>query len=1360
MNLIKTTFALLAITIAFQLNAQEEKVDAPAKQLSNHVNPFTGDFSYNIPLITVSGPNGESFPLNLGYAGGISVNQQATWVGLGWNLNIGEITRQVKGIPDDHNNVELKSQLLVPISNQWTTASLSNVYGPMYFGGLYPFKEGRYSKMDLYATKRGLKSEDTPFIFPDYDDYYVSGPSISGLMRPFLFDFAEYYPYSGSDSYRDIKFFYEKPMFRFVNEPMANIAIDEDLTNFMRVTDNLKLTSYLEPSSGNYNIGRTWKIKDKKVQAPYHYNIGFDAGNFIQFFTNSDIYRMQETVYYPHEKFLDYKAHYFASSTSERLDPDKYDPDGIEAFNITTPNGMMYHYSLPVYTYDDEIVVFETENMDYTSIKKVSKHTKNKKYAYTWKLTAITGPYYEDTNENNIPDDGDKGYWIRINYSKWTEKFDWRFPYYNFYPDFTSENNTSFIEGVEEYAPSGSITKGSSQVYYPESIQTATQTAYFIKGIRNDDHSVANDSSVYTPKLYLKYIVLMDNDDVENNNIFSSPQDAESTAFTEDLETVANVTDILTVEDYAYYQTAIENNALKIIDFDYDYHLAKKMPNNINNTFNETPTNFTYSGGSYEVYKDGSYSSTSGSLDMSGKLTLNKVTMFDLNHHQTQDPYLFEYNTENPDYTHEKQDIFGFYQANHNSTLRDQYITSADDDQVDAWSLSEITTPSGGEINVEYESDTYNGVVYDNVKYNFPLAPTRIFKSSEEDNIDLYSANGNAISTNTFSAYGDQYKELILKEVYGGGTRVKEISLTDPHSAAEYKLTYSYEQGIATVEPDRYQRSNGYTLIKSTHAGDRHAPAPTVGYSKVKVFIGDEQSNIGSIEHNYKNYLNLYRPHVSKEEVTKIVNGKIIDYELGVTKMFSKSGFGQPKNIINYDDNGAIVSKTDYEYSDETSGPIGTVQEVFYKYDDFQTGINKWKVFKNIFSRTNIITHLKKETRVMNGITTIITYDGRDNFTGQPRLITSQTSGYNKNILAKSFAYESNSSMGAKTDDWSNLNILTPIQQETESNGSGKKYDWDNDLLVRAWDDVNDKYATSIESGVFSPVNLLINNGGTWKLLTSSTLYGGKNGDKRLEKKDTKDGYSAIKFGYDERYKIAEVSNCNYTSFAYSGFESTKEVETSLFHFDGEVEKGSGVQKTTVGTVVPHTGDYMVEVPTSSEGPIFKAIVDNTTVEDETFEQGIQVGRTYMASVWVHKDSPDDAQLVFKLDGNVTDNKTIRRDSPNGLQIGDWIQLNLTFDVPSNYVSSGGSNDNDFRVYVENPGSGGVAYFDDLVVHPVDAQFTGYVYDERLGIVKATISNDNFYTRYEYDNAGNIIATYKETQNGDRVVSKVQYNFK
>src|SRR5687768_15295604 len=68
--------------------------------LSQSVDPFTGDFSYQVPLMTVPGPNG-GYPINLVYNSGIGMEDEASWVGLGWSLNPGAINRNVRGVPDD-----------------------------------------------------------------------------------------------------------------------------------------------------------------------------------------------------------------------------------------------------------------------------------------------------------------------------------------------------------------------------------------------------------------------------------------------------------------------------------------------------------------------------------------------------------------------------------------------------------------------------------------------------------------------------------------------------------------------------------------------------------------------------------------------------------------------------------------------------------------------------------------------------------------------------------------------------------------------------------------------------------------------------------------------------------------------------------------------------------------------------------------------------------------------------------------------------------------------------------------------------------------------------------------------------------
>ncbi len=77
--------------------ASFEPIDA-----TDMVNLVTGQYSYVLPLLNVPSPEG-GYPIALSYHAGIALDQQASWVGLGWNLNPGAINRNVNGYPDDYN---------------------------------------------------------------------------------------------------------------------------------------------------------------------------------------------------------------------------------------------------------------------------------------------------------------------------------------------------------------------------------------------------------------------------------------------------------------------------------------------------------------------------------------------------------------------------------------------------------------------------------------------------------------------------------------------------------------------------------------------------------------------------------------------------------------------------------------------------------------------------------------------------------------------------------------------------------------------------------------------------------------------------------------------------------------------------------------------------------------------------------------------------------------------------------------------------------------------------------------------------------------------------------------------------------
>ncbi|MGQ0829855.1 MAG: hypothetical protein ACT4ON_15820 [Bacteroidota bacterium] len=108
---INILFEAIAPTCAYALTggpSQPEVQSFEPVGTSDMVDIFSGDFNYNIPLMDVDG-----YPINIAYHSGITMDQEASWVGLGWNINPGVINRGMRGIPDDFNGENIVKELNV-----------------------------------------------------------------------------------------------------------------------------------------------------------------------------------------------------------------------------------------------------------------------------------------------------------------------------------------------------------------------------------------------------------------------------------------------------------------------------------------------------------------------------------------------------------------------------------------------------------------------------------------------------------------------------------------------------------------------------------------------------------------------------------------------------------------------------------------------------------------------------------------------------------------------------------------------------------------------------------------------------------------------------------------------------------------------------------------------------------------------------------------------------------------------------------------------------------------------------------------------------------------------------------------------
>lgn len=113
---------------------------------SDMVDLFTGDFNYNLPLLDVEG-----YPVNISYHSGITTDQEASWVGLGWNINPGVINRNMRGLPDDFAGENVIKQFNMKPNKTWGVAAnvgielFGNESIGLNLGGSYGFNFNNYT---------------------------------------------------------------------------------------------------------------------------------------------------------------------------------------------------------------------------------------------------------------------------------------------------------------------------------------------------------------------------------------------------------------------------------------------------------------------------------------------------------------------------------------------------------------------------------------------------------------------------------------------------------------------------------------------------------------------------------------------------------------------------------------------------------------------------------------------------------------------------------------------------------------------------------------------------------------------------------------------------------------------------------------------------------------------------------------------------------------------------------------------------------------------------------------------------------------------------------------------------------------
>ncbi len=389
-------------------------------------------------------------------------------------------------------------------------------------------------------------------------------------------------------------------------------------------------------------------------------------------------------------------------------------------------------------------------------------------YAHSYLLTAVLSPDYVDSDEIKGPSAGDIGHYTKFSYTRKHGSYGWRTP--------VGQNTANYDEGLktEDTDDRASYIYGTKEIWYVETIESKNYIAVFHLDPRKDAFGVLGENGgidVSKPAMLLRKISFYTLKDYRNDPLTAVP--------------------------------------IKEAHFEYDYSLCPNVPNN---------------SGLAEMVNGNDINQNKG------KLTLRKVYFTYQNSHKARlSPYEFTYSTQNPAYDPKGYDRWGNYKPNTNGCGISDALNNAEypyviqdkaqaEQYAQSWLLTGVYLPSGGKIDVEYESDDYAYVQHKRAM--------QMFRIVGFDNT-IYS-NGTPVNV------ADGTKRLLF-----------ELPNGSDYSIQEYisGVKNVYFRALMRTTPDSYDYTFGYAEIHGSNYGITNIGGTDYGYIILKpVNFNDAES--------------------------------------------------------------------------------------------------------------------------------------------------------------------------------------------------------------------------------------------------------------------------------------------------------------------------------------------------------------------------------------------------------------------------------------------------------------------------------------------------------------------------------------
>lgn len=707
-------------------------------------------------------------------------------------------------------------------------------------------KSSRHAMHDFNREKEGGFSKNTPAL-PltnyTYDVYSVSGQGIGGMYRPYRSEIGHVYDRSlsntsfsfslglelgtgnvakvgadpkivdvythsgmwsrGNDAIRKLGFSkgpgnvagYETFFFKEAGEKSVDAEYEDEL-------DPAK-SSFFE-KSGKYHPVRLDLIEKGGLEVGVASRFKNEEGTVENI--SSPIYRNKrqkrnQAIYYltvsEAKRFAIDPAPFNSTEENKKISSQAKDHH-IGEITALRPDGARYIYGIPAYnTHQEEVtfavgdgvsrdrhiadnatglVTYETKDNGLENKRGIDNYfqkTEIPPFAHSYLLTSVLSSDYVDNDDIVGPSANDMGNYTKFNYSKTKANYNWRVP--------VGTKKANSNEGLLSITndDKANYLYGTKEIWYVESIETKNFIAVFELGSRADGLGVENKDGALLGDMdqgmrLLKTIKLFVRADYKKDPVNAVP--------------------------------------LKTVHFDYDYSLCPGIDNNI------LKSNATQ-------IKD-----ANGFTNQGGKLTLKRLYFTYQNSNKGRfSPYEFGYSAFNPSYSPKAYDRWGNYKDSKGDFRNNIYNPYSEQDltvankNANAWTLNRVDLPSGGSIDVTYQSDDYAYVQDRQAMQMFKIVG--ISEGNEElGSNKLYkegswlSSSGHNYALHIPVAPGTD--DATFKEKYLKGIKQLYFRFC-VNMSKDVDDNWEMVSGYATIASSKVINNTGIIVLQSTGLGEK-----------------------------------------------------------------------------------------------------------------------------------------------------------------------------------------------------------------------------------------------------------------------------------------------------------------------------------------------------------------------------------------------------------------------------------------------------------------------------------------------------------------------------------------------------------